>query len=86
MIVKAEVLDEICGGTLGFKLVKIDLAKSENLAHHEQVKLPTGIKAFLKSLALPVDKKGQFLKECKANLVALIKKVQEKCYLNYLIF
>ena len=86
MIVKAEVLDEICGDNVSsFKLVKIDLAKSENLIHHNLVKLPTATKALLKSLVLPVDKKCQFLKECKANLVALIKKLQEKCPLNYLI-
>ena len=86
MIVKTEVPDEICGDNVSsFKLFKIDLAKSVNLVHHESVKLPTAIKAFLKSLALPVDRKGQFVKECKANLVALIKKLQKNCPLNYLI-
>ena len=86
MIVMAEMLDEICGNNVSsFKLVKIDLAKSENLVHHELVKLPTATKALLKSLALPDDKKCQFLKECKANLVTLIKKLQEKYPLNYLI-
>ena len=58
MIVKAEVLDEVCGDNVSsFKLVKIDLAKSENVVHHELVKLPTATKALLKSLALPVNKK-----------------------------
>ena len=87
MIVNAEVLDDICGDNVSsFKLVEIDFVKSENLFHHELVKLPTATKALLKSLALPADKKRQFLKECKANLVALIKKLQEKCPLNYLIY
>ena len=86
MILKAEVLDEVCGDNVSsFKLVKIDLAKSENVVHHELVKLPTDTKSLLKSFALPVNKKPQFLKEWKTNLVALIKKLQEKCPLNYLI-
>ena len=55
---KAEVLDDICGDNVSsFELVKIDLAKSENLVHHELVKLPTVTKALLKTLALAVDKK-----------------------------
>ena len=83
MIIKAEVLHEICGDNVSsFKLRKIGLV---NLVHHELVKLPTATKALLKSLALTVDKKRQFLKECKAILVALIKKLQEKYPLNYLI-
>ena len=83
MIVKTEVLDDICVGTVSsFKLFKIDLAKSENLVHHELLKLATVTKGLLKSLVLLVDKKLQFLKEFKANLVALIKKLQDKCPLN----
>ena len=86
IIVKAEVLDEICVDNVSsFKLFKIDLVKSENLVHHEWVKLPTATKALLKSLALPFDEKCWFLKECKANLVALIKKLQKECPVNYLI-
>ena len=42
-------------------------------------------KVLLSSLALPVDKKRHFLNECKVNLVALIKKLQEKHPLNYFI-
>ena len=86
MIDKAEVHYEICDYNVSiFKLVKIYLSKSKNLVHHELAKLPTTTKAVLKSWALPVGKKHEFLKECKANLVALIKKLQEKCPLNYLI-
>ena len=86
MIVKAEVHDEICDYNVSsFKLVKIYLSKSKNLVHHELAKLPTTTKAVLKFWASPGSKNCEFLKECKANLVALIKKLQEKCPLNYLI-
>ena len=85
IIVKAEVLDEICVDNVSSFKLKIDLVKSENLVHHEWVKLPTATKALLKSLALPFDKKCWFLKECKASLVALIKKLQKECPVNYLI-
>ena len=85
-IVKAEMLDELGGDNVSnFKLVNIDSAKCENPVYPELVKLPTATKALLKSLVLPVDKKRQFLKERKANVVALIKKLQEKYPLNYLI-
>ena len=67
MIVKAEMLDEICGDNVSsFKLATIDLAKSENLVFHELIKLPTATKVLLKSLALPVDKKRQFLKKMQS--------------------
>ena len=87
IIVKAEVHDEICGDNVtSFKLVKIDLAKSTTLIHHELVKLPTANKALLKTLLIKINKKRQFLKKFKDNLVALMKKLQEKCALRYLIY
>ena len=68
MIVKTEVPDEICGDNVSsFKLSKINLAKSGNLVYHELIKLPTATKALLKSLALPVDKKRQFLKKIQSH-------------------
>lgn len=73
MIIKAEVFHEICG----------DSVSRFKLAHHELVKLPIATKELLKSLVLRVDKKCQFVKECKANLVTLIKKLQKKCPLNF---
>ena len=57
IIVKAEVLDEICVDNVSSFKLKIDLVKSENLVDHEWVKLPTATKALLKSLALPFDEK-----------------------------
>ena len=87
IIVKAEVHDEICGDNVtSFKLVKIDLAKSTTLIHHELVKLPTATKALFKTLLIKINKKRQFLKKFKDNLVALMKKLQEKCALSYLIY
>ena len=87
IIVKAEVHDEICGDNVtSFKLVKIDLAKSATLIHHELVNLPTATKALLKTLLIKINKKRQFLKKFKDNLVALMKKLQEKCALSYLIY
>ena len=87
IIVKAEVHDEICGDNVtSFKLVKIDLAKSATLIHHELVKLPTATKALLKTLLIKINKKRQFLRKFKDNLVALMKKLQEKCALSYLIY
>ena len=73
MIIKAEVFHEICG----------DSVSMFKLAHHELVKLSIATKDLLKSLVLRVDKKCQFVKECKANLVTLIKKLQKKCPLNF---
>ena len=73
MIIKAEVFHEICG----------DSVSRFKLAHHELVKLPIATKELLKSLVLGVDKKCQFVKECKASLVTLIKKLQKKCPLNF---
>ena len=67
MIVKTEVLDGICVGNVSsFKLFKINLAKSENLVHHELVKLATATKGLLKSLALLVDKKTSILKRMQS--------------------
>ena len=67
MIVKTEVLDGICVGNVSsFKLFKINLAKSENLVHHEFVKLATATKGLLKSLALLVDKKTSILKRMQS--------------------
>ena len=67
-LMKAEVLDEICGDNVSsFNLSKINLAKSGNLVYHELIKLPTATKALLKSLALPVDKKRQFLKKIQSH-------------------
>ena len=87
IIVKAEVHDEICGDNVtSFKLVKIDLAKSTTLMHHELVKLPTANEALLKTLLIKINKKRQFLKKFKDNLVALMKKLQKKCALSYLIY
>ena len=79
VIFKAEVPDEICCNVSSFKLIKIDLVKSENLIDRKLVKLPTATKALLKSWTLPVDKKCQLLRKCKTNLVALNKKLQEEC-------
>ena len=79
VIFKAEVLDETCCNVSSFKLIKIELLKSENLINRKFVKLPTATKALLKSWTLPVDKNCQLLKKCKANLVALNKKLQEEC-------
>ena len=87
IIVKAEVHDDICGDNVtSFKLVKIDLAKSTTLIHHELVKLPTATKTLFKTLLIKINKKRQFLKKFKDNLVALMKKLQEKCALSYLIY
>ena len=66
IIVKAEVHDEICGDNVtSFKLVKIDLAKSTTLMHHELVKLPTANEVLLKTLLIKINKKRQFLKKFK---------------------
>ena len=87
IIVKVEVHDEICGDNVtSFKLVKIDLAKSTTLIHHELVKLPTANKALLKTLLIKINKKHQFLKKFKDNMFALMKKFQEKCAPRYLIY
>ena len=86
VIFKAEVLDEICCNVSTFKLIKIDLVKSENLIDRKLVKLPTATKALFKTLLIKINKKRQFLKKFKDNLVALMKKLQEKCALSYLIY
>ena len=87
IIVKAEVHDDICSDNVtSFKLVKIDSAKSTTLIHHELVKLPTATKALFKTLLIKININCQFLKKFKDNLVALMKKLQEKCALSYLIY
>lgn len=86
MIVKPEIFDELTkSGSSSLKLVKFDLSKSANLVHHELVKLPTATKSLLKSSTMSTDKKRCFMKECKAIVVSLVTKLQERSPLNYLI-
>ena len=84
MIIKSDVLDGVSEGT-SYKLIKLDLSIAENLLHYELVKLPTATKSLLKTKTIPVDKKRSFMKDCKQVLVTLLKKLQERCPLNYLI-
>ena len=83
IVVKPEILDELKGRS--FKLIKFDLSKSEDLLHPQLIQLPTATKSLLKSSILPNEKKKMFMKECKAVVIALLQKLQERCSLNYLI-
>lgn len=82
IVVKPEVLD---GAETSFKLTKLDLTKPENLLPCELVKLPTATKNLLRSNELSHEKKRQFKKDCKVMVVALLKKVQDRCPLKYVV-
>ena len=81
MIVKPGILTE---ATTSYKLINIDLSNTDNLLPYELVKLPTATKALLKAV-LPNQKKRNFLKDCKAMIVALLQKFQERSPLKYSI-
>lgn len=83
IVVKPEVLDELNGKS--FKLIKFDLSKSENLLHPQLIQLPTATKSLLKASTLTNEKKKIFMKECKAVVIELLDKLQERSPLNYLI-
>ena len=51
----------------------------------ELIELPTATKNLLKSKVLQEDKKCQFKKECLVMLVAIVKKLQERSPLQYLV-
>ena len=82
MFVRREVLDE---AVTGYKLVKIDLTNSSNIAPSELINLPTATKNLLKSNILSEDKKRQFKKDCITILVAIVSKLQERSPLKYLV-
>ena len=85
MVVKPDVFDELVKSGSSYQLVKFDVSDSEKLAHHELVKLPTATKSLLKSAPLQIEKRRSFLKDCKTIVVSLIKKLQERSPLNYLV-
>ena len=81
MVVKSDVLDE---ANTSLKLIKIDLSKAENLPC-ELIKLPTATKDLLKSSLLKSDKKWLFKNDCKARIIAMLQKIQDKCRLKYTV-
>ena len=82
MVVKNDVLDE---ANTSLKLIKIDLTKAENLLPCELIKLPTATKDLLKSSVLKNDKKRLFKNDCKAMIIAMLQKNQDKCPLKYAV-
>ena len=82
MVVKSDVLDE---ANTSLKLIKIDLTKAENLLPCELIKLPTAAKDLLKSSLLKNDKKRLFKNDCKAMIIGMLQKIQDKCPLKYAV-
>ena len=82
MFVRREILDE---AVTGYKLVKIDLTNSSNIVPSELINLPTATKNLLKSNILSEDKKRQFKKDSITILVAIVRKLQERSPLKYLV-
>ena len=81
MVVKSDVLDE---ANTSLKLIKIDLTKAKNLPC-ELIKLPTATKDLLKSSLVENDKKRLFKNDCKAMIIAMLQKIQDKCPLKYAV-
>ena len=82
MVVKSDVLDE---ANTSLKLIKIDLTKAENLLPCESIKLLTATKDLLKSSLLKNNKKWLFKNDCKAMIIAMLQKIQDKCPLKYAV-
>ena len=82
MFVLKEVLKE---ASTVYKLIKIDINDQNILLPPSSLKLPTATEGSLKSEKITMSEKLQFKKDCTKFLQSMVRKLQERSPLKYLI-